>query len=346
MAAQAQERQSACIVSIQVNPEGVGPRAEELEASLGEIDADVEEETEAEDSDPTEIDAGGAVSLVVTVVCSPARDLRGLAVVIRDQHGSAVGETGIVEFDGEINTTSELVVRAPLRAGEYDWLAVLPAHKADGVDYEEASTPFSIIVRAHATSVVVWDVPTAIVAGEMFRFKLGVKCSSDCPSTGWTFAVNDERGEEIAAGAFGNEPWRGTVALYYAEVEARAPTEEGLFDWTASAPGTGSDIPHEQRKVRFGVRAVRQPDCLIAIEAVDKASQLPIKGAKVVVHPYRTFTDDRGHAEVRVPKGAYRIFVSGADHVPYRAETEVLADKSIRAELLFDRAPTDADLWS
>lgn len=349
MVARAQERQSACILSIEVNPQGAGMRAEELEADRSGIEADfgdAEADDEEREAGPTEIDAGGAVTLVGTVVCSPARDLRGMAILIRDKDRTALGEAEIVDFDGEINTTRELVVKAPLRAGEHVWLAVLPVHTADGIDYEEASTSFSLIVRAHATSIVVWDVPTAIVAGQAFRFKVGVKCSSECRPAGWTFEVSDEHGDQTAVGALGDEPWPGTAALFYAEVEARAPEAEGLHDWTVSAPGADLDIPHEQHKARFGVRTVRQPECLIAVEAIDRASQLPIRGAKVVVHPYRAFTDDHGRALVRVPKGAYRIFVSGAHHVPYRAEHEVLTDTSIRAELILDLAPSDADLWS
>jgi hypothetical protein len=84
----------------------------------------------------------------------------------------------------------------------------------------------------------------------------------------------------------------------------------------------------------------------VTIEAIDRASQMPIKGAKVVIHPYRAFTDGSGRTQVRVPRGAYRIFVSGTQHLPYRAEHQVHDDLSVRAELIVDRAPTDADLWS
>ena len=41
----------------------------------------------------------------------------------------------------------------------------------------------------------------------------------------------------------------------------------------------------------------------------------PVKGAKVVVHPYKAFTDERGVAEVRVPKGEYRLVVSGTNYL-------------------------------
>ncbi len=347
MAGQAQELQSACILSVEVIPGRPAVRAEEAEAEPDEIAVeDDAEEIADEDARATEVDAGADLTLVGTIQCSPARDLRDLALLIKDEEGSSLGEAQITEFDGETNTTAELVLKAPLAPGEHTWLAVLPAHTAEEVDYGEVSTPFEFIVNAHTTSIVVWDVPTAIVAGESFRFKLGVKCSSECRPAGWTFVVSDEHGQPMATGKLGDEPWPGTAALYYAEIEARAPAAEGLHDWTMTAPGTDLDVPHEQHIARVGVRSVRPPEFLISVEAIDEASQAPIKGAKVVVHPYRVFTDEQGRAQVRVPKGTYRIFVSGPRHVPYRADSEVTADTTIRAELVVDREPSAAELWA
>jgi hypothetical protein len=347
MTAQMPEPQPACFLSVRASPQGVGMRAAELEASIGrratEPDAIDEEDS---DPQPVEIDAGGLLVLLGTIECVPPCDLRGSTVAIIDQDGSVVGEAEIAEWDGAINATSELVVKSPLGAGTHEWRAAVPAHATDGVAYDEASTSFSIIVKAHQVSVVVWDVPSAIAAGETFRFKVGVKCSSDCSLTGWLFEIQDEHGGQMAEGALGGQPWPGTTALYYAEVQARAPTVEGLHDWMVDVPGLTSGIPHQGHKARFGVRAVRQPECVVTIEAIDRASQMPIKGAKVVIHPYRAFTDGSGRTQVRVPRGAYRIFVSGTQHLPYRAEHQIHDDLSVRAELIVDRAPTDADLWS
>ncbi|GLQ53957.1 carboxypeptidase-like regulatory domain-containing protein [Devosia nitrariae] len=336
------EPQAACIVTVDVTPGRITPFTEPAEPETQELEADSGDE----DAGPAEVDAGAELTLIGIVECLPVRDLTQLSLLIQNEGGSLVGEAEISDFDGEINFTDELVLTAPLEPGEHTWLAVLPAHTADGIDYAEVTTPFRLVVKAHATSILVWDVPTAIVAGETFRFTLGVKCSSQCGPTGWTFAVSNEHGDAIATGTLGDEPWPGTAALYYAQVEASAPAAEGLHDWTVTAPGADTDIPHEQQTARFGVRSVRQPECVISVEAIDKATQAPIKGAKVVVHPYRVFTDADGHAEVRVPKGTYRIFVSGPRHVPYRADSQVAADTSIRAELTVDRGPTAAELWA
>jgi hypothetical protein len=84
----------------------------------------------------------------------------------------------------------------------------------------------------------------------------------------------------------------------------------------------------------------------VKVVAVDAASRAPVRGARVVVHPYRSVTDAQGVAELRVPKGTYRLFVSGRDYFPFRSDGEVRADITIQAELDADRGPTDAELWS
>jgi hypothetical protein len=57
-------------------------------------------------------------------------------------------------------------------------------------------------------------------------------------------------------------------------------------------------------------------------------------------------TNLEGIAELKEPKGAYRLFVSGRDRFPFWADGEVYADTTIRAELDLDLGPSDAELWS
>ena len=218
--------------------------------------------------------------------------------------------------------------------------------------------------------------PTAIECGETFRVKVGIKCGSACKPDGWAIEVRDHAGNAIATAAPGSEPWSGTAALYYAEVRLAAPDAEGLYAWEAFAPAVARgdeqrgghdehgghderdgghqerDGGHEQRDghgeagASFNVRAVPAPECRLTVVALDKESQSPVRGAKVVVHPYRAVTDERGVAEMRLPKGVYRLFVSGRDYLPFRSDGEVAADATITAELESDSGPSDAELWS
>ena len=108
----------------------------------------------------------------------------------------------------------------------------------------------------------------------------------------------------------------------------------------------GGANAHAVGRARFGVRVVSAPDCRVTVTAVDAESGAPVEGARVVAHPYRTVTDERGEAELRVPAGEYRLFVSGKGCIPFRFDGEVKGDTSIRAELERDRELSDADIWS
>ena len=94
------------------------------------------------------------------------------------------------------------------------------------------------------------------------------------------------------------------------------------------------------------VRVVSAPACRLTVVAVDAKSGKPVEGARVVAHPYRAVTDERGVAEMRVPAGEYRLFVSGKGSIPFRFDGAVTADRTIRAELAQDVELSDADIWA
>ena len=190
----------------------------------------------------------------------------------------------------------------------------------------EAPTP-------HTTSVVVWDIPSAIVAGERFRVKVGVKCADECDLSNAGFGIVDEEGTQLATGTLPGDLWPGSTGLYVAEVELAAPTTEGLYTWSVTIPASEAEIPHAAGSASFGIRVVSQPDYLVTIEAVDEADHAPLRGARVVMHPYRAVTDDRGIAEVRVAKGSYQLFVSQTRYITLGLPIEVHADMTARAEL-------------
>ncbi len=204
-------------------------------------------------------------------------------------------------------------------------------------------------VEPHAMRLVVWDTPPAIERGQRFAVRLGVACSAGCPPAGWAVEVRGHDGELRATSALGDEPWPGTDALYHAEVALTAPDAEGLYTWEAAARtdgADGTDVAHAGGSARFGVRVVSPPACLLTVVALDAESGTPVSGARVVAHPYRAVTDARGVAEIRVPAGEYRLFVSGRRYRPFRFEGDVQADTTIRAELAHEVELSDADIWS
>ena len=214
------------------------------------------------------------------------------------------------------------------------------------IEIEMSRTSGDCTVAPHSTRIVVWDLPTAIECGNKFSIKFGVKCSSECRPDGWVLEVSDNDGNKQASASLSDEVWPDTTALYYTEVELTAPDSEGLHAWEAKVPATDLENPHSECVASFNVRVVATPDCVLTVEAIDKETKTPVEGARVVVHPYRAFTDERGLAQVRIPKGEYRLFVSGKNYFPFRSDQEVKTDMTIRAELTLDQELSDADVYS
>ena len=285
------------------------------------------------DVSPEVVDAGAEMTLLGRVSCAPACDLRGHTLLVKDQAGADAGSIEFTKFDGKTNETGELVVKAPVKAGGYTWLAVCPAVVKRGISYIEASTSISFTVKPHATSVLVWDTPSAVVVGERFRTKVGIKCSNECHLTNRDFGIYDHEGTQVATGTLPGGRWPGTTGLHVAEVELEAPAGEGLYTWSVKCPGSHVGIPHAEGSISFGVRVVSHPEYLVTVEAIDKVSQTPLRGARVVMHPYKAVTDERGVAEVRVAKGAYKLFVSQTRYLTLGLPVEVTADMTARAEL-------------
>ena len=82
-----------------------------------------------------------------------------------------------------------------------------------------------------------------------------------------------------------------------------------------------------------------------AITSLCRETQAPIKGAHVLMHPYRAFTDDRGAATLKVVKGRYTLFVSGLTYIGHESIVDVAADLTVRAELTVEPESDDDHVW-
>jgi hypothetical protein len=285
------------------------------------------------DVSPDVVDAGAEMTLRATVSCSPPCDLRGHTLLVKDEAGADAGSIELTEFDGKTNRTNELVLKAPVTAGEYEWSALCPAVEEGGTSYVEVATPISFTVKPHTTHVVAWDIPSDIVVCDRFRIKVGIKCSNECQLANSGFGIYDHEGKQIAVGTLPEEHWPGTDGLYVAEVELEAPVSEGLYIWSVKSQQSDLAIPHAEGSIDFGVRVVGHPEYVVTIETVDKVTKAPLSGARVVMHPYRVVADEQGVARVRVAKGAYRLFVSRTNYITFGSPIEVAADITARAEL-------------
>jgi len=195
--------------------------------------------------------------------------------------------------------------------------------------------------QPHALQLTAWDVPSAIGAGEHFRAAVGARCSAGCDLGSRELILFDHKGAPAATVKLGREVWPGTEALYFAEVEAKAPLETGSHQWEAKIAGWDAELPHTACSFPMTVRIVGAPECEVTLKAVDRETQAPITGACVVMHPYRAVTDDNGVARVRVARGQYDILVSGSRYLPVSTSVEVTADLITSAELDADQPPEE-----
>jgi hypothetical protein len=283
---------------------------------------------------PSEVDAGGDLTVTVRASCPHGCDLSGQRVSIRDRDGAELAHADLSADDGEAYTA--LVLQAPDDVGEHVWRAVLATHERNGIRHDEVATPFSFTAMPHAASVNVWELPSAILAGERFSFKVGIRCSAGCKLAGRALSITDHGGAQIAAAKLGDDVWPGTSALYFAEVEAQAPRTLGDFTWQVATPASDQSVPHAAGSCGFAVKVVEPPDHEVTVEAFDGATQTPIKGAHVLLHPYRALTNERGVAKVKVAKGRYTLFVSGFNYIGHERIIDVTSDVTARAELVVE----------
>ena len=61
----------------------------------------------------------------------------------------------------------------------------------------------------------------------------------------------------------------------------------------------GLGAPHAAGSSTFAVKVVTPPDYEVTVEAFDGQKQTPIKGANVLLHPYRALTDEMGWPGLR-----------------------------------------------
>ena len=162
-------------------------------------------------------------------------------------------------------------------------------------------------VTVHSTSIAVWDVPSPVVVNHPFTVRVGVKCSLACPLTGQQIVVRDDLGNRVGVGNLGDTPVRRTSALYEVEVKLVAPVAEGVYSWSATFGGVGSESAHADASALLSFRTVGPPEHWITVTVRTKETEIPLENVEVQLGVYRASTDERGQARLKVPKGTYNV---------------------------------------
>ena len=98
-----------------------------------------------------------------------------MCVSIRNHEGTELALAELKPSDGDAYELDDIVLAAPGIVGEYLYRAVIVATDKEEALQERASAEVRVVVKAHTVELNVWDVPSAIVAGERFKFTIGVK---------------------------------------------------------------------------------------------------------------------------------------------------------------------------
>ena len=291
---------------------------------------------------PERPEAGAEMEVRVTPGEGLARR-DGLIVVLRDGTGEdlAIAPLHTNAEDGAIRAV--LRVAAPVALGDHRWSVGLS--DGQGTLAEDALT-FEVVAPAIRPSI--WNLPSAIVAGERFGFTVGFASAPTREAAGWAFVLEDQDGTVLKTGVTDHDPLPGQAGIHGAEIELVAPSRPGRHVWRLRPAEPGGDGPHVPVAVDVHLNVVRPPDRLIRLRAVDAATGAPVARARVVAHPFRALTDAEGQAEIAVPSGSYRVFVSGLQYFPFRAEIDLETEEAVEilAELYVDRPFDETDQWA
>ena len=287
------------------------------------------------------IDAGTPFRLRLRVRCSSGFD-PGWAPVL-EIDGRPLDSTAGPVMEGEGGeSTVTIEACAPREPGEHPLRVLLPRVERDGIVHEEAALSLSLRVRPHTTSLAVWGVPSPVVTGASFRVRVGARSSAGCALGGERIVVRDEAARLVGEGIVGDEPVRGTSALYPAEVELTGPDTEGLASWSVVFAGTErTELPHTGASARFSFMVAPEPEHRVTVRVMESGTGRPLGKVDVRVGVHLGSTDGDGVAAIDLPGGTYEMVACRAGWVFSSRRIEVAGDVEIELEAV--PAPDPAD---
>ena len=133
----------------------------------------------------------------------------------------------------------------------------------------------------HATSMVVWDVPSPAAADTPATVKVGVQCAVGCCLSGQVVEVREHAGAVLGATILGAEAAPGTDALYWGDVTFVAPPTTGVAFLSAAFAPTNLEVPHLGAEVSFSLRVDAPPEYQVAVRVDHQDTSAPIERVEV-----------------------------------------------------------------
>jgi hypothetical protein len=295
---------------------------------------------------PAELDLAATFSLAVALTTKSGCDLTGAAYrVLQGDEAVATGVLPpIVRFDPDSNDYDprngpvdkrdnvRIALCAPREIGTFQWTLVLPEQELGGVLLAEAALPFSFSTGEHRTSLAAWDVPSPVIAGEKFSVKVGAKCTASCALNGQQVELRDEKGGVLAIGHLGETVWPGTEGLYWTEMEAIAPDDEGLHTCSVAFSACDHALPHQGAMAALSFVTAGPGRHRVSVAIVERETRAPIAEAQVRLGYHRSASDESGVARFMAPSGKHRLFVWKADFSAPEQMVEVEQDLELIVE--------------
>ncbi len=153
---------------------------------------------------------------------------------------------------------------------------------------------------ADTISLAVWDVPMPVVAGERFSIKVGATSGSG------QVEVSDATGAVVASGTLGETPWAGTETLHWVALDVPAPAKDGVIKYTVRCGSA---------ETWFSVVAAAKPEHVLTVQIAERDSKAALDGVEIRLGPFHARTDKAGHAELRVCKGQYQLYLWRTAHI-------------------------------
>jgi len=282
---------------------------------------------------PLEAAAGDEFSLTVRAASADGRDRTGLMLDVIAPDGTVAPRPFAAHQDG-VSETGTIALHAPAQIGLNVFRLSLPAHEIAGTRYAEAALDVPVRVRAQATSLAAWDVPSPVVAGRRFTVKAGAKSTANRPLAGLAIEIRDAAGAMAGRGQLGATPWPGTDALYWTEIELTAPPHAGPATWSIRFEASELDLPHESSATSFRAMVVPAPEHRLKIKVVEQATAAPLADVELRLGAYRGTTGPTGLAEIALPKGRYQLSVWKAGYDAPPRPVEIGADAFVEIEAL------------
>jgi hypothetical protein len=205
--------------------------------------------------------------------------------------------------------------------------------------HQFCAVSFTFTVEPHRVSLAVWDTPLPVIVGSKFTVKAGARCSAACKLDGEKVVAYDQQGTAIAEGILSDDPWQGTTAMFWTELELTAPDTEDFFKWEFRWPQPDEEATHTEASYPFAFRTAYPPEHQVVIECIAKDIRTPLEKTLVTLHKggntYRDFADEAGVVKLMVPKGEYLISAVVTDYKEWEGSVVVNDDTAVLAEMKF-----------